>query len=116
MIKYLKIFSTWFIVIVILLNSEITCICYDTVCGYVNVPSQVGKGKNFTVNLQVQCNGNVGVIMFTLVHGSGIEYKSCKVNDGSCGYIESSYSDNTLSVIYIRACLKNRKNCIISTK
>lgn len=75
--------------------------CYDTLYGSVNVPSQVAKNKSFTVNLQVQCNSAIGVVMFTLVHSNEIEYKGCKVNDGSCGYIENSYNDNTLSIIYI---------------
>lgn len=91
----------WLAVIVVLLNSGITCICYDIVYCSVKAPSQVVKGESFTVNLQVQCNNDIGVIMFTLVHDSELKYKSCNVNDGSCGYIEYTYSDNTLSVIYI---------------
>lgn len=101
MIKYLRIFSVWLAVIAVLLSSVITCICYDVVCGSAKVPSQVATGESFIVNLQAQCNSDIGVIMFTLVHGSEIKYKSCRVNDGSCGYIENTYSDNTLSVIYI---------------
>lgn len=101
MIKCLKIFSVWIAVLVVLFNSVITCICYDIVYGSINAPSQVAMGEGFTVNLQAQCNSDIGAIMFTLVHGSEIEYKSCRVNDKSCGYIEDTYSDNTLSVIYI---------------
>lgn len=101
MIKRLKIFFIWFSVAAVLINSVITCMCYDTLYGSVNVPSQVAKNKSFTLNLQVQCNNAIGVVMFTLVHGNEIEYKDCKVNDRSCGYIENSYNDNTLSIIYI---------------
>lgn len=101
MIKYLRIFSLWLAVVVILLNTAITCMCYDIVHGSIKAPSQVVMGESFTVNLQAQCNSDIGVIMFTLVHGNEIKYKSCKVNDGSCGDIEDVYNDNTLSVIYI---------------
>lgn len=101
MIKYLRNFSLWFAVVVILLNTAITCMCYDIVHGSIKAPSQVVVGESFTVNLQAQCNSDVGVIMFTLVHDNHIKYKSCKVNDGSCGYIENTYNDNKLSVIYI---------------
>ena len=97
----LKTALSWVVAIFIIIYSSIGCKCYDTVSGLLDVPSQVVKGKSFTASLQVECNSSVGVVMFTLTHSSEIEYKDCKVNDGSCGYIEKSYSNNTLSVIYI---------------
>ena len=97
----LKIALSWLVAIFIIIYSNICCVCYDTVSGLLDAPSQVVKGKSFTAGLQIECNSSVGVVMFTVTHSNEIEYKDCKVNDGSCGYIEKSYSNNTLSVIYI---------------
>lgn len=99
--RILKICLTCFVTIYFVLFSSINCIGYSTIYGFANLPAQVIKGKSFTVSLQVQCNSDVSVVMFTLVHSDELEYKSCKVNDNSCGYIEESYSDNALSVVYI---------------
>lgn len=93
--------SAFIVTIVLTINSSITCMGYDVLNCYADVPSMVEKGKGFTVNLQVQCNSPVSVVMFTVVHGDGIVYKGCSVNDGSCGYIEKAYRDNTLTVMYI---------------
>ncbi len=99
--RLIKILSAFLLMVVLTLNSSIACMGYDVLNGYANAPSMVEKGKGFTVNLQVQCNTNVSVVMFTVVHGDGIKYKSCSVNDGSCGYIEKAYNNNTLTVMYI---------------
>lgn len=101
MSRLAKILSAFMVMTLLLLNSSIVCMGYNVINGYANVPSTVETGKEFTVNLQVQCNSSVSVVMFTVVHGDGIKYKSCSVNDGSCGYIEKSYSNNTLTVMYI---------------
>lgn len=89
------------VLVVFLITFSTNCMCYDTIYGFIDMPSQVVKGESFTVNLQAQCNSDVGVVMFTLVHSDNVKYKDCKVNDNSCGYIEDFYTDNTLSVFYI---------------
>lgn len=99
--RLIKILSAFMMIAVLVLNSSIACMGYDVLNCYANVPSMVEKGKGFTVNLQVQCNTSVSVVMFTVVHSDGIKYKGCSVNDGSNGYIEKSYSDNRLTVMYI---------------
>ncbi len=101
MSRVIKILSAFILVVIFTLNSSIVCMGYDVINGYANVPSVVEKGKGFTVNLQAQCNTSVGVVMFTVIYDDGIKYKSCSVNDGSSGYIEKSYSDNKLTVMYV---------------
>ncbi|MEE0859298.1 MAG: hypothetical protein U0M12_07530 [Acutalibacteraceae bacterium] len=100
--KKLSKLSILFIVLVgFLCTNILPCSAEDILYGTVNVASQVSKNKNFTANLQVQCNTPVSVVMFTLVYGDELEYKSCKVNDNDSGYIEKYQEGNTLKIMYI---------------
>jgi|GEM_PF-2916916 len=88
------------ITIMVAMMSFVPCFAVS-LSGSVNVPSQVTKNKSFTAELQAQCNEKIGVVMFTVTNSDNIKYKSCKVNDGSSGYIEIVQSDSMLKIMYI---------------
>lgn len=89
------------IIQIVILTIMFPCNAQGILNSSINVPSQVNKGKNFTLNLQVQCDRPVGVVIFTLSFGDSLEYSSCKVNDSSNGYTVEFQENNTLKVTYI---------------
>ena len=66
-----------------------------------DVPQQVMKGKIVTAGLTVKCDKPIGVVIFTVRIVNGFEYKECKVNDGSSGYIVSCFDNNELKITYV---------------
>ena len=66
-----------------------------------DVPKQVMKGKIITAGLTARCDKPVGVVIFTIRMTNGFEYKECKVNDGSSGYIVSCCDNNEVNITYI---------------
>lgn len=99
--KLLKLFVSFLVLASFIFINIVPSYAEDVLYGIISVPSQVTKNKNFTANLQVQCNSPVSVVMFTLVFGNEVEYKSCKVNDSDNGYIEKYQDGNTLKIMYI---------------
>ena len=66
-----------------------------------DVPQQVMKGKIVTAGLTVKCDKPIGVVIFTVRIVNGFEYKECKVNDGSSGYIVSCFDNRELKITYV---------------
>ena len=66
-----------------------------------DVPQQVMKGKIVTAGLTVKCDKPIGVVIFTVRIVNGFEYKECKVNDGSSGYIVSCFDNSELKITYV---------------
>lgn len=66
-----------------------------------DVPQQVMKGKSITAGLTVNCDKPIGVVIFNVRIINGFEYKDCKVNDGSSGYIVSCFYNNELKITYV---------------
>ena len=66
-----------------------------------DVPKQVMKGKIITAGLTARCDKPVGVVIFTIRMTNGFEYKECKVNDGSSGYIVNCCDNNEVNITYI---------------
>lgn len=97
----LKLLSFCFIIVAFLINSSTPYMAYDTLCALLEAPSEVELGKRFTISLQAKCNSAIGAVMFTVEHSENVEYSECRVNDGGFGYIEKTYSDNRLSIIYV---------------
>lgn len=99
--RIIKVNAILLLAIILIVTEVFSCYAQEILSGSINIPSQVTKSKNFTADIYAQYPGKIGVVMFTVVYGNDIEYKSCKVADGSSGYIESSQEDNTIKIIYI---------------
>ncbi len=99
--RIIKVNAILLLAIILIVTEVFSCYAQETLSGSINIPSQVTKSKNFTADIYAQYPGKIGVVMFTVVYGNDIEYKSCKVSDGSSGYIENSQEDNTIKIIYI---------------
>lgn len=89
------------IIQIVILATIFNCNAQGTVNNSIDVPAQVSNNKNFSLNLQIQCDEPVSVVIFTLSFGNSLEYSSCKVNDSSDGYIVEFQENNTLKVTYI---------------
>lgn len=89
------------IIQIVIFATIFNCNAQGIVNSSIDVPAQVINNKNFSLNLQIQCDEPVSVVIFTLSFGNSLEYSSCKVNDNSNGYIVEFQENNTLKVTYI---------------
>lgn len=79
----------------------LTVFAESTIYSSLNIPQQVMIGKSVTAGLMVKCDKPTGIVIFTIRILNGFEYKDCKVNDGSSGYIVSCFDNNELKVTYV---------------
>lgn len=89
------------IIQIVILANVFNCNAQGIVNSSIDVPAQIGKNKNFTLSLNIQCDEPVSIVIFTLSFGDSLEYAGCKVNDNSNGYIVEFSENNTLKVTYI---------------
>lgn len=79
----------------------LTVFAESTIYSSLNIPQQVMIGKSVTAGFMVKCDKPTGIVIFTIRILNGFEYKDCKVNDGSSGYIVSCFDNNELKVTYV---------------